>query len=46
MGREDLLGGVKLARMSGDRVREARYAALLQSRYPDSKETQQLLSGT
>ena len=46
MGPDDLLVGVKLARMSGDRVREARYAALLQSRYPDSKETQQLLSGT
>lgn len=46
LGPEDLLLGVKVARMSGDRVREARYAAMLQKRYPDSKETQQLLSGT
>jgi type IV pilus assembly protein PilF len=46
LGPEDLLLGIRVARMSGDRVREARYAAQLQSRYPDSKETQQLLSGT
>jgi type IV pilus assembly protein PilF len=46
LGPDDLLIGVKVARLSGDRVREARYAAMLQSRYPDSKETQQLLSGT
>jgi type IV pilus assembly protein PilF len=46
LGPDDLLMGIEVARLSGDRVREARYAALLQSRYPDSKETQQLLSGT
>jgi len=46
LGPDDLLLGVRVARLSGDRVREAHYAALLQNRYPDSKETQQLLSGT
>lgn len=46
LGPDDLLMGVRVARLSGDRVREAQYAAQLQNRYPDSKETQQLLSGT
>jgi type IV pilus assembly protein PilF len=43
---DDLLLGVRIARLAGDRVREARFAEMLLSRYPDSKETQQLLSGT
>jgi type IV pilus assembly protein PilF len=46
LGPDDLLMGIQVARLSGDRVREARYTAMLHSRYPDSRETQQLLSGT
>lgn len=46
LGPDDLFMGIEIARSTGDRVRAASYAELLQSRYPDSKETQQLLSGT
>ncbi|WP_166642240.1 type IV pilus biogenesis/stability protein PilW [Paludibacterium purpuratum] len=42
---EDLLLGVGLARLSGDRVREEAYVGELRARFPDSRETQQLLSG-
>ncbi|MBV8046248.1 MAG: type IV pilus biogenesis/stability protein PilW [Paludibacterium sp.] len=42
---DDLLLGVRLARLSGDRVREEAYSGELHTRFPDSRETQQLLSG-
>ena len=45
-GPEDLWMGVEIARLAGDRVRENEYATKLQKRFPDSRETQQMLSGT
>lgn len=42
---DELLLGVHLARLSGDRVRETAYADELKVRFPGSRETQQLLSG-
>ncbi|WP_256444977.1 MULTISPECIES: type IV pilus biogenesis/stability protein PilW [unclassified Paludibacterium] len=42
---DDLLLGVRVARLSGDRVREEAFSGELQTRFPDSRETQQLLSG-
>lgn len=46
LGPEDLMTGIRLARLSGNRVREEALAARLKGRYPDSRQTQQLLSGT
>lgn len=43
---EDLLMGVRIARRAGDRVREDEFAARLREHFPDSRETQLLLSGT
>lgn len=45
-GPDDLLLGVRIARLAGDRVRENAFAATLRRRFPDSRETQLLLSGT
>jgi type IV pilus assembly protein PilF len=45
-GPEDLLLGVGIARQAGDRVRENDFATKLLERFPDSRETQQLVSGT
>ncbi len=38
--------GVQIARRNGDRAHEAEYGAILKNRFPDSKETQLLLSGS
>lgn len=38
--------GVQIARKGGDRAHEAEYSAVLKNRYPDSRETQLLLSGS
>ncbi|GGY05391.1 type IV pilus biogenesis/stability protein PilW [Paludibacterium paludis] len=46
LGPEDLMVGIRLARLNGNRVREEALAARLKGRYPDSRQTQQLLSGT
>lgn len=45
-GPADLWMGVEIARLAGDRVRENEYATRLQKRFPDSRETEQMLSGT
>jgi type IV pilus assembly protein PilF len=45
-GADVLWLGVQIARKGGDRVHEAEYSSALKSRYPDSKETQLLLSGS
>ena len=42
---DDLLLGVRISRMSGDRVRETDYAERLKNHFPDSRETEELLSG-
>jgi len=44
-GPADLLLGARLARLKKDAAAEQRLGSLLKSRYPDSIETQQLLSG-
>lgn len=46
LGADVLWLGVRIARKGGDRVHEAEYSSMLKNRYPDSKETQQLLSGS
>jgi len=45
-GADVLWLGVQIARKGGDRAHEAEYSALLKNKYPDSKETQMLLSGS
>lgn len=45
-GPGELLLGVRLARLKKDAAAEARLSDALKKRYPDSSETQQLLSGT
>jgi len=42
---ESLWLGVRLERKLGDRAQEAAYALQLRKRFPDSNETQQLLTG-
>lgn len=46
LGPEELWLGIRIARRSGDRNLESDCAAQLRNRYPDSKETQMLLSGS
>ncbi|CUA85612.1 MULTISPECIES: type IV pilus biogenesis/stability protein PilW [Gulbenkiania] len=45
LGADDLLLGVNIARRTGDAARLADWANQLKTRYPDSRETQQLISG-
>ncbi|MDF0606359.1 type IV pilus biogenesis/stability protein PilW [Neisseriaceae bacterium TC5R-5] len=42
----DLWLGVRVTRNTGDRALEAEYSNVLKSRYPDSKQTQLMLSGS
>lgn len=46
LGADVLWLGVQIARKGGDRAHEAEYSAMLKNRYPDSRETQLLLSGS
>ncbi|MBV8681162.1 MAG: type IV pilus biogenesis/stability protein PilW [Aquitalea sp.] len=45
-GADVLWLGVQIARKGGDRAAEAEYSSMLKNRYPDSRETQLLLSGS
>jgi len=42
---DELLLGVAVSRLNGERHREQQFVGQLKSRFPDSRETQQLLSG-
>ncbi len=42
----DLWLGARIARKTGDRARENEFSTALKNRYPDSRETQLLLSGS
>ncbi|WP_240674174.1 type IV pilus biogenesis/stability protein PilW [Crenobacter cavernae] len=43
---DDLMLGLKVARLTGNRTLEGQMSSQLRSRFPDSKETQQLLTGS